>query len=358
MISLKFNDNIVRVGVILAFLFATGSIFAEVKLSDSLSLSGWVESSFQHQLDKAAEGADAGKATTMGLDEFETNLNFNSGSVSGQVDLSSSGGGVGVEQGFVSYSFSDGSLSDIKLNISAGRSLSRLGYEAYDSPNRRHRSKSEGIPYPGQQDGISLSLEPVDKVGVYVKLVSGSDLWGESTDKSLRTDSGLEAQVSLTPTEQINVRAGYAQEKIASAAKDKEPLPEAEATTDTTSVDVTRSMINGWAEYSQGALTVAGEVNILKAWGAGQLDGIHMLGTASYSLEDVISHPVIVAVRYSAITLDDKDDATDDSSAAITISPSYAASDDLTLRLELNQRLNAAEGEGQTQIALQSVYTF
>ena len=117
-------------------------------------------------------------------------------------------------------------------------------------------------------------------------------------------------------------------------------------------------MINGWAQYSQGDLTIAGEINILKAWGAGQLDGMHMLGAASYSLEDIISHPVVVAVRYSAITLDDNDDATDDSSAAITISPSYAASDDLTLRLELNQRLNAAEGEGQTQIALQSLYTF
>lgn len=357
MISLKSNANIVRVSVILAVLFATGSISAEVKISDSLSLSGWVESSFQHQLDKAAEGADAGKATTMGLDEFETNLHFNSGSVSGQVDLSSSGGGVGVEQGFVSYSFSGGSLSDIKLSISAGRSLSRLGYEAYDSPYRRHRSTSEGIPYPGQQDGISLSMEPVDKVGVYVKLVSGSDLWGESTDKSVRKDGGLEAQLSLTPTEQIVVKAGYAQEKIAAAAAAAAAAP-ADVDSDAHSDDVTRSMINGWAQYSQGDLTIAAEVNILKAWGAGQLDGMHMLGAASYSLEDIISHPVVVAVRYSAITLDDNDDATDDSSAAITISPSYAASDDLTLRLELNQRLNAAEGEGQTQIALQSLYTF
>jgi hypothetical protein len=335
MIPSKLNAQGVQmclfVSVVLALAFAFGSASAEVKVTDALSLSGFV--------DMSSVRTDDGNETTasLSLDQFELDFHFNSGSVTGQVDidnLSGPDGGVGVEQGFVTYTFPEDTVSG--LSITAGRFLSTFGFETAEPTGLYQFSVSEGIPYPGYQNGVAVTVQPVEEVGIYAALVSG--VW-DVNDTDVK-DPGFEAQVSLTPVEQVTAKVGFAFEDI-----------------DVAGTTETRSELNAWAQFNQGALTIAGEIDLLKNWPSGDAiikDGIHFLGMANVSLEDIISAPIGVTVRFSGIKLDDKDPATEDMSKEITVSPSFAPNDNWLLLAEVKRRIDAEV----TEVAVKSLFTF
>jgi hypothetical protein len=319
------------VAVALVFVFTLGSVSAEVKVTDNLSLSGFV--------DMSAVRTDDGQesAATLNLKQFELDFHLNFGSVTGRVDidnLSGPDGGVGVEQGFVTYTLPEDILPD--ASITAGRFLSSFGFESAEPTGLYQFSNSEGIPYPGYQNGVAVNMKPVEEVGIYAAFVSG--VW-DANDTDVK-DPGFEAQVSLMPVEQVVAKIGFAFEDIVVGDTEE-----------------TRSELNAWAQFTQGPLTLAGEVDMLKNWPSGEAiieDGIHFLGLANVSLEDVVSAPVGVTVRFSGITLDDKDDATEDTSTEITVSPSYAPNDNWTLLAEFKRRIDAEV----TEVAIESLFTF
>ena len=304
--------------VLLAFVCALGSVSAEIKLTDSLSVSGF--------LDMSSTTTSGGDETAIGLsfDQFELDFKIEQGSVTGYVDIDSTAaeGGIKLEQGYVSYALPESTVSGV--SIKAGRFLSAMGFEAAEPTGLFQYSFSEGIPYPGYQNGIGIDVSPAKQVGIYVALLSG--VW-DANDTDVK-NPGIEAQVALTPMEQLTAKLGYAMDKME---------------------DYSQSELNAWVQFAQGPLTLAGEVDMLSNWGADGKNGMHFLGMANVSLADMISAPVAVTLRFSGISLDDED-----SSSEFTLSPSYTATDNWLLLAEFKQRLDAEE----TIIAVESLFTF
>ncbi len=295
----------------------TGNLSAEIKLTDNLSLSGFLDMSTVTTM---------GDETEVGLsfDQFELDLHLDYGSVTGRVDVDSTDAeqGIKLEQGFVTYMLPEDVISGV--SITAGRFLSSFGFEAAEPTGLYQFSFSEGIPYPGYQNGVAVNVNPVKEIGIYVALLSG--VW-DVNDTDVKSP-GVEVQLSLTPTEQITAKVGYAMDKMD---------------------DYSQSELNAWAQFAQGPLTLAGEIDLLQNWGADGNNGIHFLGLASVSLEDAISAPVGVTVRFSGISLDDADSSTE-----FTFSPSYTATDNWLLLAEFKRRIDAEE----TIIAAESLFTF
>ena len=307
--------------VVLAFTFSLGSASAEIKLTEDLSVSGF--------LDMSSTTTSGGDETDIGLsfDQFELDFHLNQGSVAARVDIDSTARTIGgkvvqLEQGYVTYTLPESTVSGV--SIKAGRFLSAMGFEAAEPTGLFQYSFSEGIPYPGYHNGIGVDVKPAKQVGIYVALLSG--VWNVN-DTDVK-NPGIEAQVALTPMEQLTAKVGYAIDKME---------------------DYSQSELNAWVQFAQGPLTLAGEIDMLTNWGADGKNGMHFLGMANVSLADMISAPVAVTLRFSGISLDDEDSSTE-----FTLSPSYSATDNWLLLAEFKQRLDAEE----TIIALESLFTF
>ena len=141
-----------------------------------------------------------------------------------------------------------------------------MGFEAAEPTGLFQYSFSEGIPYPGYQNGIGIDVNPAKQVGVYVALLSG--VW-DVNDTDVK-NPGIEAQVALTPIEQFTAKVGYAMDKLE---------------------DYSQSELNAWVQFTRGPLTLAGEIDMLKNWPAEDEegmefvgDGMHFLGMANVSL--------------------------------------------------------------------------
>ena len=302
--------------VVLAF--TTGTLNAEIKLTDNLSLSGFLDMS------TVIGSHDDHTDASLSFDQFELDFHLDYGSVTGRIDIDSTGAeqGIKLEQGFVTYTLPDDVVSGV--SITAGRFLSSFGFEAAEPTGLYQYSFSEGIPYPGYQNGVAVNVSPVKEVGIYLALLSG--VW-DVNDTDVK-DPGVEAQLSLMPTDQITAKVGYAMDMLE---------------------DYSQTELNAWAQFTQGPLTLAGEIDLLGNWGADGNNGMHFLGMANVSLEDAISAPVAVTLRFSGINLDDTDSSTE-----FTFSPSYATTDNWLLLAEFKRRIDAEE----TIIAAESLFTF
>ena len=352
MILAKLNSRGVQsylcVFAMLALTFTLSSASAEIKLNDNLSVSGFLDMSTVTTMGDETE-------TSLSFDQFEMDFHLNYGSVTGQVDIDSTDAdqGIKLEQGFVTYTAPKDMLPGV--SITAGRFLSSLGFEAAEPIGLYQYSFSEGIPYPGYQNGVAVNVKPMKEAGLYVAFLSS--VWDvNETDAGT---PGVEAQLALTPIEQITAKVGYALDAMD---------------------DDTRTELNAWVSFTQGPLTLAGEFDLLGNWPSeeevevtkGEIvveegkavlktitekammpvireSGIHYLGMVNLSLADIISVPVAVTLRFSGISLDDEDTSTE-----FTFSPSYSATDNWLLLAEFKQRLDAEE----TIIAVESLFTF
>ena len=188
--------------VVLAF--TAVNLDAEIKLTDNLSLSGFLDMS------TVIGSHDDHTDASLSFDQFELDFHLDFGSVTGRIDVDSTGAeqGIKLEQGFVTYTLPEDVVSGV--SITAGRFLSSFGFEAAEPTGLYQYSFSEGIPYPGYQNGVAVNVSPVKEVGIYVALLSG--VW-DVNDTDVK-DPGVETQLSLMPTEQITAKVGYAMDML------------------------------------------------------------------------------------------------------------------------------------------------
>ena len=164
---------------------------AQIKLTDNLSLSGFLDMSAGTSIVE-----DEDTEANASFDQFELDFHFANDKVSARIDVDSTSTTsdasrlIGLEQAHVSYAFSD------KLSITAGRFLSCIGFEAAEPTDMYQYSWSQGIPYPGYQDGVAINFTLNDQVGIYASMVES--VWGHPMSSSLNLPS-FEAQVALTP---------------------------------------------------------------------------------------------------------------------------------------------------------------
>ena len=308
---------------------------AQVKLTDNLSLSGFLDMSAGTSLVED-ESTEANAA----FDQFELDFHFANDKVSARVDVDSTSTSsevsrlIGLEQAHVSYAFSD------KFSITAGRFLSCIGFEAAEPADMYQYSWSQGIPYPGYQDGVAINFTLNDQVGIYASMVES--VWGNPMSSSLNLPS-FEAQVALTPIDKLTTKIGFAGDVLSNGA----------------GTEYLQSEVNAWAQFDVADnFFVAAELDLLGNWDAIAKDGnlrpegdsgMHFLGMANYGLTDKVA----VTARFSGYKVGDGDLETE-----VTLSPSYTFTDSWGGLVELRQTLADADGNSRTDIAIETIYTF
>lgn len=282
------------------------STFAEIKVGDNLSISGFLDMSASGVLDTA----DDADATLVGsFDQFEMDFMWKFGDkVSARADINAhpgtanvhlggtTGMAVDFEQGFVTANL--GSVA-----LSAGRFLSSSGFEAAEPTGLYQYSYSKTLVYGSYQNGVNLAwTSPM--VGLYGAIVT--DLWSPMETDYLTP--GFEGQIALTPAAGVTAKVAY----LFQMYDDELPA---------TLGDENQQLLNVWGQYVAGPITAAAEYNMLLSWnlGAGARDesGHGWLAMANYKFTDIFA----ATLRYSGIVLGEGDPDQE-----VTVSPSVVLS--------------------------------
>ena len=308
-----------------------------IKISDNFSVDGFLDMSAGATIAEDEDG-DTELTAFAGYDQLEVDLNFSFDKLSGRADINGNDA-ITLEQAFITYAFSD------MININAGRFLSSIGFEAAEPTDMFQYSYSTGIPYPGYQNGVSLSISPSDMIGIYASLVSG--VWGGGGDTDLN-NPGFEAQIALMPIEGLTAKVGFAGDVVEEVHAEEEGKAHDHDHDDEETY--LKSEINAWVMYSMDKITVAAEFDLLPNYYAHEATGIHFLAMANIGITDEIG----LTVRFSGAQ-NDLDNEDEELRTSFTISPSYAFNDNLGSLIELKQILG---DDGETQIAFETIMTF
>ena len=283
--------------------------FAEIKVSDQLSLSGFFDMS------STATFPDAGAKTyTATFDQFELDFMYKFSDVlSARADLNGGQGAMTVEQAFISYAAAPA------LTIQAGKFLSSSGWEAAEPTGMYQYSWSNALVYGGYQNGINVSYVVSPMISLYAAYVDG--IWIADGDM---IRPGYEAQIALFPTKEITVKV--------TGMYEQEP-------------GYGKTVINAWGAYIAGPLTAAIEGDYLMNYTAEDDNGIGYLVMANYKLSDVLA----VTGRFSGTDTD-----AGGSNNEVTVSPSYALAANWLILAEAKYQLDA-ESLG---LALETTVTF
>lgn len=317
--------------------------FAEIKLSDNLSLSGF--------LDMAVLGVthDDDNSLNASFDQFELDFMYKYGDkVSARADLAYGGvgggsttiagtaGGVGavaLEQGFVTATLG-------ALSFSSGRFLSTSGFEAAEPTGLYQYSTSENLTnlvtgpiYGGYQNGINVAYT-TGMFGLYGAVVA--DLWS-TADTDLEYP-GFEGQIAVTPTEGVTAKLTYLYQMMNEDATD----------------DASQQLLNVWGSYARGPLTAAAEYNMLIDWaGAGADDetGHGYLVMGNFKFTDTFA----TTLRHSGMIFADLDPAME-----FTVSPSVALAANWLALAELRYDMDPDEISDEPTIsyAVETTFTF
>lgn len=300
--------------------------FAEIKVNDNFSVSGFV--------DMSAVGKDSGDADptlSASLDQYEMDFMYKYGFFSARADVN----GLPADAAhsgslFVEQAFSTAALTE-QLSLSVGRFLSSSGFEAAEPTGLYQYSTSKTLVYGYYQNGLNIAwTSPM--IGIYAAVVT--DLWSPA-ETELLNSPGYEAQISLTPVEGVTIKAAQLWQTYDGA-------------------DDAQGLTNVWAQYAKGAITAAAEFNLLESW-TGNADsdasGMGWLAMLNYKITDKFA----ATVRYSALTIDDEVDATDDMGSEVTFSPSVAVSPNWLALAEVKVEFGNVE---QTSYAVESLFSF
>lgn len=295
-------------GLAVAGCLHAGSAWAEIEVSEQLTLTGFI--------DMSATSVDAVKS--MSLDQAEINFNYDFGSgLTGRADIEGRPDTDFVlEQAFINYDFGNG------FGVTAGKFLSVSGWETAEPTGLYQFSTSATLVYGGYQHGVGVSYG-TEKFGLFGSVVSS--VW-DGTDTSAE-EVGFEAQVSLMPVEEVTAKVAFLTEDMGG---------------------YTTNLVNAWAAYFAGPLTLAGEVNLLSNWTADGNDGMGFLAMANYAINDKIG----ITGRFSSLDTD----LMADPATEFTVSPSYAVSDNWLLLAEV--RIDDDGTDSFQSFAIESLVTF
>ncbi len=309
----------------------SGSAMAEgFQLSEKLSVTGFVDMSFLYVDDESASES----TQDFGLDQFEIDFLYSfSDRFSAQVDLEyqddgkleangdPEGAETDVEQAFFTYGIND------SLSLKAGRFLSYSGWEA-EEPTGLFQYSGTGYGkyfYGAYQQGVSgyydggmfdVALSVVNDLG---------NLQGDGTDNE---QIATELMVAVTPLEGITAKAFYMTEG-----------------------DV--DLINVWASYATGGLTLAAEYNTAEGSAGVDSEADGYLLMANYS-----AGMYGITLRYHEWEVEDAAGTTVEEMNGITISPSLTVNDNLLLVFEYRMDENDLTGDETDSVALEALVTF
>ena len=296
----------------LASLLALSNVHAiEIGPTGSgLELSGFVDIFFQTQ--KKVEYTD--------VSQVELNLDYAGGPVSVSIDfdvystdhdndhgaLTPDSKGADLEEAIITYDFGNG------FSVTGGKMLSYLGFEAYDPTNMYQYS------YAYDQGGGAQNIYDAYDDGV--SLDFANDMFSVGIFASVEQDGGYEYAFAFTGIENLTVKAIMA---------------------DWDAYETTTY----WASYQMEKLLVAAEVAEKDNTTGTDIEGWLIMG--NYAVTDAIG----LTLRYS------EQEVGTDEYEKITISPSYAFTDNLSGLIEYSTYDTDATDPGDL-LAVEVIFTF
>jgi len=330
-----------KIAIASAFFAASSLSFAEVALTENISVGGFVDMSYSHTDDDFDGGNESSNSYT--LDQVEVSWYFDFSPVTAQIDIEYEGGAPLIDQGFVTYDLGNGSA------ITAGRYDSMLGFEAFE-PTGMYQystaySSNAETGLNGVVNGNNLSVSdiitPATNEGVKYTRESGSQFFGISLqDGGFFGDDRLGGDIELPGA--VDVISGYAVE--AAYAKDLGNgfnlfVGGLMETAESAAGEIDSTVINGYVTYETGAWLFAAEyINTehdIQNVADIEIDSFLLM--ANYSYSDQAS----ITGRISEVDIDDLGDAT-----KLTIAHLYAFTDNLALCTELSTVDYDLDGNG------------
>jgi hypothetical protein len=305
-----------------AMLLSLGAVTAvHADEADKLSVSGFIDMSY---LSVDTDNADS--THDSGLDQVEFDLAYDFGNkLTAMVAVEYQNSEVDVEQAYINYAVTD------KFSLKAGRFLSYSGWET-ENPTGLFQYSGTGYAkyfYGYYQQGVS-GLYSADNYAVAVSVVN--DLAGpESTNSE---DPGVETMIALMPTDSITIKGFYSFDKLAGTEEDTK-------------------MINLWASYSAGPLTLAAEYNASEYTSLAAADASGYLVMANYAFDTFG-----FTVRYHDYKVENAAGTTWEDMSAITLSPSYTVNENLLMVFEYRMDSDDVSGMDSDSIALEALVTF
>ena len=306
---MRYPHHIVAAGVLAASFMAMPA-FSEIKVSDKLSLTGFMDMSVTSSL------PDAGPKTfNATFDQFELDFKYTfDDKLTARVDLNSLGGGsLDLERAFITYRVQP------DVRIGAGKFLSTSGWEAPEPTGLYQFSTSNAYVYGGYQNGVNVAYDVNPVVSLYAAFVDG--IWVDDGDL---VRPGFEAQVALTPTPELTAKLTGMYEH---------------------QVGYGKSVVNAWASYVEAGWTTALEANYLFNYAADGDNGYAYLAMVNYKFANDIG----LTGRFSGI-----DTETSTPSREITFSPSYSLAANWVILAEAQYQLDAKD----IGLALETTVTF
>jgi hypothetical protein len=291
-----------KIAIASAFLAASSFSFAEIALTEGLSVEGFIDTSYTD--------SSAGDAT-FDLDQVEISFLFESGAVSAQIDVDYEGINDGnIDQAFINYDIAGGT-------VSAGLIDSQLGFEAFEAPGLYTNSTaySSLAGFPATDEGVKFTkqLDEVSSLGV--ALINADSFIGDESG----TDTVLELAYGRDLGNGFGAFVGYRSDD----ANDND-------------------LINAYVTYETGALLLAAEI-----FEGESTTDLQLL--ANYAYADNAS----VTVRYT--NEEEATVANSDDLDIITIAHNLALADNLRLTTELKD--NGADDE-EYEFGVSLLFTF
>lgn len=304
-----------KIAIASAFIAASSFSFAEIALTENLSVEGFVDMSYQD--------TDAGDSQ-FGIDQVEFDFLFSAGAVSAQVDVeyeegADQGATTEIEQAFVTYDLGNGGA------LTAGRFASQLGFEAFEPTGLYQVSLAysnrtglplydEGVKYTTEIAGNYFGLAIVDGV----------------TSNAIGDGEGYSIEAAYA------IDLASVQEGLSAFVGARYDVDDADADDDL--------LVNAYVSYETGAWIFAAEVVHLDD---GNQHDTSALVMANYTYSDAAS----VTGLYSV-----EDGGTDDATK-ITLAHNYAIADNLALIAEVSE-VDVDGGESDTEFAVELLFTF
>lgn len=312
---------------LLLALAAASSVQAD-DAKDKLSVSGFIDMSYL-QVDR--DGNET--SHDYSIDQVEIDVAYDFGNkltANIDVEYQNNDEGVDIEQAYISYAVSD------DFSVKAGRFLSYSGWETEEPTGLFQYSGVGYAPYfyGFYQQGVS-GLYNGDGFSAAISLVS--DLAGpQSSDVE---DIGVETMLAFMPTDEITVKGFYSFEGLSGT-------------------DEETKLINLWASYADGPLTLAAEYNASEnapayVWGGAGVgsEATGYLLMANYAFENFG-----FTVRYHDWEIEDAAGAIFEDASGLTLAPNYAVNDNLLLVLEY--RLDEINDVDVDSFAIEALVTF
>lgn len=321
-----------KLSMAVALIAASSMAQAEIKLTEKLSLSGFIDMSstyVESEIDSPPALASDSKSSeaSSGLDQFELNFLYSfDDKLSATVDMEHQDDGrtvvdsngdtvpigeeTDIEQAYLSYAVTD------SFSVKAGRFLSYAGWETEDPTGLFQYSGTgyAGYFYGGYQQGMS-ALYSADMFAAAVSVVNDlGDPEGEFRDSK---KPAVETMLAFTPTDAWTTKVFYSKDENEALGPNGEDI----------------TLINAWTSYAIGDLLLAAEYNqsennpVYASAPDDEASGYLLMANYAFGKAGI-------TVRYHDWELETREGVVFEEVSGITIAPSYALTDNLLIVAE------------------------